>query len=103
MGRSILILDAPEDELLHRASRTVGVKDLETVTLHKQLIADALQRAGRLPGQQGAGLLIAIDPLELEIRAFIQLLGDLHRGVRIQNAVLKNAESEDRALDSVQF
>lgn len=59
-----LAVDGPETISDHDAlqEHPVGVEDLEPIALHEQLVADDLQRPGSLPGQQRAGLLIAVDP-----------------------------------------
>ena len=73
--------------MLHRAGGPVSVKDLQPVSLHKQLIGGRLQSPGRLLCQQGAGFLVAIDPVTDKVVSGIvtDLLNNPRHIVRQQN------------------
>ena len=83
----VLILDAPEHEVLDRTGGAVGVEDLEPVALNKQLAADDLERPRRLDREQGAGLLVPVDPVADKIVGGIiaDLLYDLRHVIRQQD------------------
>ena len=83
----ILILDAPEDEMPDRGGGAIGVEDLQPVAHDDQLAAGGLQGARRLDREQGAGLLVAVDPVADEVVGGIvaDLLHDLRDIVRQQH------------------
>ena len=80
----IQILDPPQDKMPDRPGRTIGVKNLQTVSPYIYLIADFLQRSRRLFCQQRAGLLISVNALPDKIvRGIIaDLLNDSRHIIR---------------------
>ena len=80
----VQILDPPQSEVFDRSHRPVCVKDLKAVPLHICLIGSALERAGRLFGEQRAGLFIPVNTVPDEIirRIIADLLNDPRHIVR---------------------
>ena len=57
----VVDVGGPADEVVDGALRAVSVVDLEAVALGHDVVADGAQAVGGLAGEQGGGLLVAVD------------------------------------------
>ena len=81
---NILILNPPQDKVLHCTGRAIGIEHFQAITLNHHLIADSFQRPRGLLRQKCTGFLISIDTVSDKIvsRIVPDLLYDLRDVVR---------------------